>query len=216
MNLDGLFPDPPGPTRIAFQALSVEARNAFKQEILPQLVNLGSAALVDAIGEVTTAVGEAARSKDTLYTRLVRHKAIDQADDSFFADVLVVLSQWVKEQSQDDPKAAPAEPFAQPVMQPQVDSVQALREDIVDQLGPAQNLTPWDLAHSLQTVFQQHGIRQASATVRSRNLVSVGFGTYGIEDLELEHHPGRGWFTAVGFGPKTAAREIMVRVAKAG
>jgi hypothetical protein len=251
MNLDGLFADPQVPTRIAFQALSMESRNAFKQEILPQLTDIDSVRdLAGTVGEVTLAISEAARAKDTLYTRLIRHKAIDQVDDSFFSDILVVLSQWAKQQAKADRAPAPApapavapapppapvpvpvqqvvqpvmQPLMQPVMQPvmqpmvmpQVDPVQSLREDIANQLAPSQNVTPWDLAQSLQTVFQQHGVRQANAAVRSRSSVSVGFGTFGIADMELEHRPGRGWFTAIGFGPKTAAQEIMVRMAKAG
>jgi len=246
MLLDGLFADPEGPSKIAFTPISTEARRAFQREILPQIGKIKSVEdLSKIVIEITAAIREASTAKDTLYTRLVRHKAIDQVDDSFFANILTVLQQWssdtldklreapeqaaapktenrvpkVEPEGAPPPPAPAQQPVVQqavPVQTPQMDPVQALREDLAEQLGANQNMTPWDLVRSLQTVFQKHGVWRAYASARSKTAVTIGFGTFGVEDVVLRQRPGQGWGTALGLDSKTAAREIMVRMARAG
>ena len=100
----------------ALVAVSPMARRAIKQEILPQIEeSVLSVDSVDDLGNSTKRSIEAAFSyKNEIYTRLINYKGIDQSDDQFLEDLLVVMDEWMRntkallQAGDDDEEGAPA------------------------------------------------------------------------------------------------------------
>lgn len=82
----------------ALLAVSPMARRAIQREILPQIEeSVISEDSVDDLGDSTKRSIEAAFSfKNELYTRLIQYKGIDQSDDQFLEDLLLVMDEWVR------------------------------------------------------------------------------------------------------------------------
>lgn len=99
----------------ALVAVSPMARRAIKQEILPQIEeSVLSIESVDDLGDSTKRSIEAAFSyKNEIYTRLISYKGIDQSDNQFLEDLLVVMDEWMRNtkatlKAGDDEEAAAA------------------------------------------------------------------------------------------------------------
>ena len=85
-----------GQSKTALIALSPYARKAVQQEILPQLEeSVLSESMVDELCEETKLAIQAAFSyKNPVYNRLIGYKTIDQSDEQFRDDLLVVMDEW--------------------------------------------------------------------------------------------------------------------------
>lgn len=79
-------------------AVSPMARRAIQQEILPQIEeSVISVESAEDLCESTKRSIEAAFSyKNEIYTRLVSYKGIDQSDQQFLDDLLVVMDEWLR------------------------------------------------------------------------------------------------------------------------
>jgi hypothetical protein len=84
--------------KVALVAVSPMARKAIKQEILPQIEeSVLSVEGAEELCEETKRAIEAAFSfKNEIYTRLIQYKTIDQSDDQFCDDLLVVMDEWLR------------------------------------------------------------------------------------------------------------------------
>lgn len=103
----------------ALTAVSPLARRAIKSEILPQIEE--SVISIESAEELCTSTKrsiEAAFSyKNEIYTRLIQYKTIDQSDQQFLGDLLIVMDEWVRgikarfeaDSSEDTAKAGPQE-----------------------------------------------------------------------------------------------------------
>ena len=82
----------------ALTAVSPLARRAIKEEILPQIEE--SVISIDSAEELCSSTKrsiEAAFSyKNEIYTRLIQYKTIDQSDQQFLADLLIVMDEWLR------------------------------------------------------------------------------------------------------------------------
>lgn len=79
-------------------AIAPAARSAIKQEIIPQIEEgVFSVELADDLAANTKRAIESAFSyKNELYSRLISHKGIDQSDQQFLQDLLLVLDEWAR------------------------------------------------------------------------------------------------------------------------
>jgi len=82
--------------RQAFQLIAPEARTAIESEIVPQIEEMISdaEALQTLVAEANAQIVGAFKTKNETYTRLIRYKAIDQADDRFARDLVEAMSEW--------------------------------------------------------------------------------------------------------------------------
>jgi len=84
--------------RTALLAVSPMARKAIKAEILPQIeesvLSVGGAE--DLCEETKRAIEAAFSFKNEIYTRLVQYKTIDQSDEQFCDDLLIVMDEWLR------------------------------------------------------------------------------------------------------------------------
>lgn len=232
MNIVGLLESFESPPKVAFRPVSTEARRALQAEILPQIGDVTSVAqLRTQVADIVQALRVSFKEKDTFYTRLIRHKAIDQTDAAYYSDLSIVLKQWVDDTMdrltkrtvpQENP-VSPAPPAPAPqvvVVQqpiPQENPVHKLKLDLQRELGADKNMTPWDLAQSLTNVFRNHGIKGANAHLRSKRAVGVGFDVFGVDDMELHYRNAQGWSDRIGLHTSDeTAKELLVRLASVG
>ena len=84
--------------KMALLAVSPMARKAIKAEILPQIEeSVLSVEGAEELCEETKRAIEAAFSfKNEIYTRLIQYKTIDQSDEQFCDDLLVVMDEWLR------------------------------------------------------------------------------------------------------------------------
>lgn len=82
----------------ALTAVSPMARRAIQQEILPQIEeSVISADSAEELCNSTKRSIEAAFSyKNEIYTRLIQYKTIDQSDQQFLSDLLIVMDEWLR------------------------------------------------------------------------------------------------------------------------
>lgn len=82
----------------ALTAVSPMARRAIQQEILPQIEeSVISADSAEELCSSTKRSIEAAFSyKNEIYTRLIQYKTIDQSDQQFLSDLLIVMDEWLR------------------------------------------------------------------------------------------------------------------------
>jgi len=85
-----------GREKAAFELVAPEAREAVKEEIVPQIEE--SVTGIDVLdGLVEQAKGQIVqgfKAKNTTYTRLIRYKSIDQSDAQYETDLLSALGEW--------------------------------------------------------------------------------------------------------------------------
>jgi len=82
----------------ALEAVSPMAREAIRKEILPQIeesvVSVDSA--VDMCASTKRSIEAAFSYKNEIYTRLIQYKGIDQSDQQFLANLLIVMDEWLR------------------------------------------------------------------------------------------------------------------------
>ena len=201
-------------SREGFRPVSTEARAGLKQEILPSAPKENLAAWV---AETTSAMTKALVNKDMLYTRLIRHKAIDQSEQTYWDDLVYLLTEWGQKQAEkeaeEEAKAREAEP------KPEVSPSQALavqenfEESLQDMLGPGRHVSPWRLTAALNESFREFGFSWAkaqvapvsgwrlssSSTSRKQSLVSVVTGSgIAARQVDLRFFDGQGWLDLKG------------------
>lgn len=223
MNLDGLLEDSQANVRVGFRPISTDARRALKQEILPS--KPAGYGVEDFVQEMTAQLRTALKDKDDWYTRLIRYKAIDQVDESFFDDLIYVLAEWAQTQgaAKEDVADTP-----QPVSEAKSD-VQVLRDSLVHALRPETHFTPWTLTSSLNEIFTRHGVQAKAQVVpapldklstsdprskKTRFLVAVLVGEgFTPTQVDLRHFPGSGWYDPLGIGsPEKSAKTLLGHV----
>ena len=82
--------------RQALLVVSVMARKAIEQEVLPQ-IEPGLTSIADVEGVLAStkqSLLSSFKMKDQTYTRLTGYKSIDQSDTQFLDDLLHVLDEW--------------------------------------------------------------------------------------------------------------------------
>jgi hypothetical protein len=82
----------------ALTAVSPMARRAIQQEIIPQIEeSVISVETAEGLCESTKRSIEAAFSyKNEIYTRLISYKSIDQSDQQYLEDCLIVMDEWLR------------------------------------------------------------------------------------------------------------------------
>jgi hypothetical protein len=198
-----------------FRSVSEESRTAFNKVILPQA---GEILTIDQLQQFVTDVVEAietaVKEKDTLYTRLTDCKGIDQTDQAFFEDILLVVGQWARKVKE---KLTIVKPEVdEPLEKLQSSGILELKEALIQSVKPENNLTPWDLTAALNTVFKEHGLRFVRAIPRNKNEVAISFDSGLVDDLYVSYRPGRGWFDLSGLAsPERVVQEVIMRIVDA-
>lgn len=82
----------------ALVVVSPMARTAIKREILPQLDDAVTSAKVAAelASSAKAQIEHGFKHKDEVYTRLISYKSIDQSDNQFLRDLLIVMDEWLE------------------------------------------------------------------------------------------------------------------------
>lgn len=236
MNLDSLLDDNTADVRVGFRPISVDARRALRQEVVPSK----PAGMADDqfVLEMTEQLRAAVKDKDEWYTRLIRYKSIDQVDEAFFDDLIYVLGEWAQKQGVDaletpsqTPSQTPSAIEIEEAMLPD-SPIKGLRNDLVDVMGPA-HLTPWAFTGALNEVFTRHNLGSVKAQVVPASLekmstsiagskkcrffvaVTIGQG-FNVSQIDLRHFPSTGWFDPTGVGsPKLAAHNLVTNIVDA-
>lgn len=232
MYLDGLL-DTTEALRVGFRPISTEARRALKAEVLPTKPKEMS--VKDFVREMTVQLQSALTDKEAWYTRLIRYKAIDQVDQSYFDDLVLLLGQWADDQedkAEPEPEAAPEPPKKKgggAIVGGPPRTVESLRDSLVQSLLPASNVTPWALTASLNETFREHGVKAKAQVVpaaieklstsipgtrKVKNLVAVVVGEgFTPSQVDLRHFSGLGWYDPLGLGsPQESAKQILTHV----
>lgn len=191
-----------------FRAVSAEARKALQKEILP---NYNPGSPVNSFVEQTaTALREALEKKDTLYTRLVRWKAIDQTDASYIDDLVWLLHQWAGRVENHNPEPAPAPDWSESAT------------SMSQALGPAGPGSSWRLANTLNEVFNALNVEAKAQAVplsgslkkASGAMVTVNLGSgLSQEQVNLYHRPLHGWVNPTHDTPRKMAEALLQRLA---
>jgi len=79
-------------------AVSPMARQAIKQEILPQIEEsvMSVESAEDLCSSTKRSIEAAFSYKNEIYTRLISYKGIDQSDQQFLADLMIVMDEWFR------------------------------------------------------------------------------------------------------------------------
>jgi len=82
----------------ALVAVSPMARKAIQLEILPQIEEsiLSVEGAEEMCADTKRAIEAAFSHKNQLYTRLVSHKGIEQGDNQYLTDLLLVMDEWLR------------------------------------------------------------------------------------------------------------------------
>lgn len=245
MNLGGLLDEtvlreePKGEV-VEIRPVSIEARRAVEKEILPNKPE--GMGLEEFAREMSAILADAASSKGDWYIRLIRYKAIDEADEAFFEDLDYVLkekAQKAEKRVDSAPDAAlvqvpdkEPEPQPEPVSPPEsAGPLQTMKDDLLRVLQPSQNLTPWALTDSLNGIFQQSGLPNVKAQVipapieklstsepgvrkKARYMVAVTCGNgFDVTQVDLRHFPGWGWVDPLGVDtPQRTAHNLLKHI----
>jgi len=79
-------------------AVSPMARRAIEKEILPQIEEsvISAESAEDLCASTKRSIEAAFSYKNEIYTRLVSYKGIDQSDQQFLADLVIVMDEWLR------------------------------------------------------------------------------------------------------------------------
>ena len=167
-----------------------EARKALKAELVPSKpVDMPADQFAR---EMTEQLRTALRDKDDWYTRLIRYKPIDLVDESFWDDLIYVLTEWAQKQT-----LGPAKPWA----------LTASLNEIFQghQIKAKAQVLPAPLDKLSTSVGRVRKVKQIVAVV-------VGEGFTPVQ-VDLRHFHGTGWYDLLGLGsPEKSARSIVQHV----
>lgn len=79
-------------------AVSPMARLAIEKEILPQIEEsvISEESAEDMCASTKRSIEAAFSYKNEIYTRLISYKGIDQSDQQFLSDLLIVMDEWLR------------------------------------------------------------------------------------------------------------------------
>ena len=146
----------------ALHLVAPEARDAIRQEIVPQIEELitGVDRLDELVTEIRNQIEAGFKTKDTTYTRLIRYKSIDQSDQQYERDLVESLGDWARNTREllMDGKEPGDEDKQEVKVKVEIDGADAVETSTPDNLSEkAQNTE--DVEVALEPPFELNDVR---------------------------------------------------------